>query len=89
MGRHKTEWQDREYVLWWFGKKEGEARKSYCGYVKAGIEQGSRRKCISETRWQIAVRLVEEYGFSMAEAARLLGVTTSGISKIMKRIENQ
>ena len=29
MGRFKHEWQDRDYVLSWFGKKEGEAKRAY------------------------------------------------------------
>jgi hypothetical protein len=30
MGKIKNDWQDRDYVLKWFGKKEGEARNAYC-----------------------------------------------------------
>jgi len=31
MGKIKNDWQDRDYVLKWFGKKEGEAKKAYVG----------------------------------------------------------
>ena len=34
-------WQDREYVLSWFGDKEVQAKKNYCQYVKEGISHGS------------------------------------------------
>jgi REP element-mobilizing transposase RayT/predicted HTH domain antitoxin len=172
LGKRKSDWQDRDYVLKWFGKKEAEARKSYHDYVKEGIgagrrpelvggglvrslggwsqvksmrrkgdrelsderilgsgefaermlneasakvkyqltesermqkadefmtavchkenvsitelRSGSRRKNISRVRAQIAIGLVQEYGISLAEAARLLGVSTSAISKAVK-----
>jgi len=48
------------------------------------LRSGSRRKNVSRVRTQLAIGLVEEYGISLAEAARLLGVTTSAISKIVK-----
>ena len=40
MGKVKNEWQDPDYVLRWFGKKQGEAKRAYRRYVKEGIEQG-------------------------------------------------
>jgi putative transposase len=43
MGKIQNEWHDRNYVLRWFGKKHGEAKKTYCSsYVKKGIYQGRR-----------------------------------------------
>ena len=42
MGRLNNEWQDRDYVLAWFGKKEGEAKKAYGKHVQEGIAQGRR-----------------------------------------------
>ncbi len=42
IGRFKNEWQDRDYVLSWFGNKEGEAKTAYHQYVEAGIAQGRR-----------------------------------------------
>jgi hypothetical protein len=33
MGRIKHEWQDRDYVLSWFGEKEGKAKKAYRQYI--------------------------------------------------------
>jgi hypothetical protein len=43
MGRIKYEWQDREYVLSWFGDKEVQAKKAYRQYVKEGIGWGDVR----------------------------------------------
>ncbi len=42
MGRVKNEWQDRDYVLKWFGNKEKEAVKSYREFVKGGMSEGKR-----------------------------------------------
>jgi hypothetical protein len=44
------------------------------------LRSGSRRRCIVSVRKQIAIKLVEDYGFSLAETARQLGVTTPAIS---------
>lgn len=173
MGRFKNEWQDRDHVLSWFGKKEGMARRAYQKYVAEGVAQGRRpelvggglirsqggwsevlsmrrrKQCessderilgsgefverviqeadknfermigarkkqqevlkhlqafceregismielqsggrrgrISEIRSHLAVTMVREYGLSLAETARQLGVSTAGISKILMR----
>ncbi len=46
MGGIKHEWQDRRYVLSWFGKKEGVAKKAYLSYIKEGVAQGSRPELV-------------------------------------------
>jgi predicted HTH domain antitoxin len=173
MGRMKNDWQERDEVLSWFGKREGGARRAYRKYMVEGITQGrraelvgggvlrsyggwsavlslrrtqervrgdqrilgtgefvervlsesgeplrykpdpqerskrietilkeecrkgkieyeelrmgSRRGEVSQVRLEIAQRLVRELGVSLAEVARLLGVSTSAISKILQR----
>jgi len=42
MGKKKRQWQDIEYVLGFFGKRIGKARKEYRSYVKKGILMGRR-----------------------------------------------
>ena len=42
IGMMKYECQNRDYILSWFGKKEGEAKRAYRKYVKEGIVQGRR-----------------------------------------------
>jgi hypothetical protein len=42
MGRTEHPWQERDYVLSWFGKTEGEARNEYRAYVKEGVSEGRR-----------------------------------------------
>ncbi len=44
--RVKNEFQDREYVLKWFGQKEGEALKAYCQFMEHGIPLGRRPELV-------------------------------------------
>jgi hypothetical protein len=176
VGRINYPWQDRGYVLSWFGRREGEARRVYRRYVEDGIAQGrrpelvggglvrsyggwsavlslreskermsgdqrilgtkdfvervlseaeeplrhrfnplerrkkietilrdecqrgkiglqelqmgSRRSGIPRVRSRIAERLIKELGIPLAEVARLLGISTSAVSKILQRIAN-
>lgn len=63
--------------------------KDVCKKERINIEElkgGSRRGPISKIRSKLACQLVEDYGLPLAEAARQLGVSTSAISKILKRI---
>jgi len=46
MGKEKIEWQDVEYVLEYFGKRIGEARKKYRSYVEEGISLGRRPELV-------------------------------------------
>ncbi len=173
MGKVQYEWQNRDYVLKWFGKKESEAKNAYRNYVEKGIDEGrrpelvggglirslggwsavkalrrsgdrelsddrilgsgkfveriikeaepkikfqlpvledhhkidkfitricqdenvsieelkggSRRKEISRVRARIAIGLIKTQGLAFAEVGRQLGVSTSAISKIIKR----
>ena len=48
--------------------------------------RGSRLERNPRVRSETAERLVKELGTSLAEVARLLGVSTSAISKILQRI---
>jgi len=46
MGKAKRQWQDIEYVLGFFGKRIGEARKEYRSYVEKGIPIGRRPELV-------------------------------------------
>ncbi|MFB3886786.1 MAG: transposase, partial [Thermodesulfobacteriota bacterium] len=46
MGKIKSDWQDRDYVLSWFGKREGEAQRAYRKYMKEGTTQGRRPELV-------------------------------------------
>ena len=59
-----------------------------CQKEKISVEalrSGSRRQLVSKARTQIAVKLVEENGLSLAQTARHLGVSTSAIAKLLDR----
>ena len=173
LGKTRNTWQDRNYVLRWFGSKKTEAVKAYNQFVRKGIERGrrpdlvggglirslggwsavkalrsrglaengderilgsgqfvermlaeadsklrhqirardldkqvetvinqvcarekverdalrfgSRRAQVSKVRSELAERLVKDLGLSLAETARRLGVSTSGIAKTLRR----
>jgi REP element-mobilizing transposase RayT len=174
-GRVRAGWQDRDYVLSWFGRREAEAKRAYRRFVKEGIvlgrrpelvggglrrsaggrsevvslrwqggrelsderilgggafvervlkeaqekakrpyrtrerkksvkeliaercrdghvsvqelRAGSRRGVISRVRAEIAGCLVDRYGLPLAEVARQVGVSTSAISKTLRKTE--
>lgn len=49
------------------------------------LKKGSRRRVVSRTRIKIAKRGLEELGMSLADIAREVGVSTSGIARAVKR----
>ena len=62
--------------------------REQCREQRVNVEElraGSRRPEVSRLRRRIAMGLLEAYGVPMAEIARLVGVTTSAISKIVRR----
>jgi putative transposase len=59
-----------------------------CKDEKVPLEElkgGGRRRKASKVRARIAIGLVKTHGVTLAEVARRLGVSTSAISKIVKR----
>ena len=46
IGKMEYEWQDCDYVLRWFGKRENEAKKAYRRYVQEGISMGKRPELV-------------------------------------------
>jgi len=61
-----------------------ECRKA--GVSVEELRLGSRRRPLARFRAELAVRAVEEWGLSLADAARELGISTSGIAKAVKRV---
>ncbi len=49
------------------------------------LKGGSRRRIVSKLRINIAKRGLDELGLSLAEIARHVGVSTSGIARAIKR----
>lgn len=61
-----------------------------CREVNVSLEElrsGSRRGPVSAVRKQLVRRLVGELGLSLADTARLLGVTTPAVAKSLSRQE--
>lgn len=64
------------------------ANRQACAQAGIGQEelrQGSRRHRIRVVRTQLALLLVTDLGLPLADAVRLLGVSTSGIAKTLAR----
>jgi hypothetical protein len=85
LGRFQNGCQDRDYVLGWFGIKQGEAKKQYQQFVKMDlIPSGSRAGRGPKYRAKPAIKLVTEMGLSMAETGRQSGLSTSGVAQILR-----
>ena len=77
LGRRSNDWQHRDYVLQWFGNKEGEARKAYREFVREGVDQGRRPELVGGG-------LVRSMGgWSVVKAMRRLGVREMGDERIL------
>jgi REP element-mobilizing transposase RayT len=159
LGKLKNDWQDKEYVLKWFGKRISDARRAYRKFVENGVEQGhrsdliggglirsqggwiavkdmlrqgvreksderilgerkrqfsmkenlelsiwhikkecknegvdikalragSRRRIVSRLRNRLIQKLVEDFGLSLAETGRQMGVSSSAVAKALDR----
>ncbi len=57
------------------------------GFTPEALKGGIRAGRVSQLRAQIAVILVKELGIPYAEIGRQLGISTSGVSKIMRKKE--
>ena len=49
------------------------------------LQSGSRRPPLPKLRRAIALKLISEYGVTLAEAAIRLGISTSGVAQIIRR----
>jgi REP element-mobilizing transposase RayT len=61
-----------------------------CAREGIGIEElcgGSRRRSVADLRGNVARHLITEIGLPMAEVARQLGITTSGVFRAVRREE--
>jgi hypothetical protein len=62
--------------------------KMHCKNEKvtvAMLQCGSRRPPLPKLRRSIALKLINDYGVSLAETARQLGISTSGVAQILRR----
>jgi len=59
------------------------------GIDEQELRQGGQRRRVSEVRGRIAYRLSCEWGVSMAEIARNVGISTSGIANAIRAVEGR
>ena len=77
-GRIQNDWQDRDYVLKWFGKREAAAKKAYHEFIKRGVDQGHRSELVggglirSAGGWT-RVSALRRLGFREKSDERILG----------------
>ncbi len=67
MGRRKNEWQDRDYVLGWFGSMEKPARSAYRQFVQKGIVLGNQPHLVG------GGLIRSQGGWSQVKALRRIG----------------
>jgi putative transposase len=78
IGRIKRDWQDRDYVLKWFGSNESEAIKAYRQFIEKGVNQGRRRDLVggglirSQGGWSV-VKENSRLGLREKSDERILG----------------
>lgn len=78
MGNGKHAWQDTGYVLSWFGKRMGQARKGYHRFIAEGLNQGRRPELVggglirSMGNWS-AVESLRRSGVKALTDERILG----------------
>ena len=93
MDKRKNEWQDRNYVLEWFGKKEGDAKKAYHNYVQKGIDKGRRPELVggglirSYGGWSV-VKAMRRSGNRELSDSRILG-ESEFVERIIKEAETK
>ena len=72
-------------------RKASELIEDCCQESGVSIEAlggGSRLRPVTRVRRELAYRLTSELGLSLAETARLLGISTSGVAKILDRMRD-
>ena len=93
MGSTKYPWQDCDYVLSWFGKTEGEARRAYRRYMKEGISLGKRPELVggglirSLGGWSAVVSMRQNKEQILADR-RILG-TGDFVERMVKEAADQ
>jgi DNA invertase Pin-like site-specific DNA recombinase len=69
-------------------KRIKEEIENHCRNEKvpvAMLQSGNHRPPLPKLRRAIALKLINEYGVSLAETARRLGISTSGVAQTLRR----
>lgn len=78
LGERKNDWQDKNFVLSWFGKTHLESKRAYLQFVQKGIEKGYRPDLVggglirSQGGW-MAVEEMRRQGVREKSDERILG----------------
>jgi len=92
MGKVKQAWQDTDYVLAYFNKKDNLARKGYAAYVSEGISKGRRPDLVggglvrSNGGW-LALKELRETNTRVISDERILGSSEFAESVLKKANE--
>lgn len=93
MNRCQNPWQDRRYVLKWFGRRQRDAKKSYREFIKKGVALGKRPDLTggglirSMGGWSI-VKAMRNGGIKEESDARILG-SAEFVSELIKHAEEK
>ena len=93
VGKKKRLWQDRDYVLRYFGKTEKEANRAYVSYVSEGVEQGRRPELVgggllrSAGGWKSLEKLQRSGEWVKADE-RILG-GTEFVERVLRESEEE
>jgi REP element-mobilizing transposase RayT len=93
MGKVSCDWQDRDYVLRLFGKKEGPARRAYAAFVAKGQNQGRRHDLVggglirSVGGWA-ALKGYQRDGIRVKGDERILG-SSDFVEEVLKKADEE
>jgi putative transposase len=93
MGKKKRSWQDRDYVLRYFGQTEKEAKRGYVSYVSEGVEEGRRPELVgggllrSVGGWK-GVRELRDSGERVRADERILG-GSEFVERVLRESEEE
>jgi REP element-mobilizing transposase RayT len=93
MGKVSCDWQDIDYVLRFFGKKEGPARQAYASFIVKGQNQGRRRDLVggglirSVGGWA-ALKVYQRDGIRVKGDERILG-SSDFVEEVLKKANEE
>jgi putative transposase len=93
VGRHRNEWQDKDYVLSFFGSPEKTAMKYYVSFVRKGLDQGRRPELVggglvrSVGGW-FALQALRSEPMRVKGDERILG-SSEFVEEVLEKAEEQ
>jgi hypothetical protein len=93
LGKRKRDWQDREYVLGYFGQTEREAKREYLSFVSKGIDEGRKPELVgggllrSLGGWK-GLKEVWESGQRVKSDERILG-SSEFVERVLREAGEQ